>query len=248
MLNVINIAHRGASGQGYAPENTLSAFQQAIEIGVDVLECDVHSTKDGHLVVIHDGNLRRTTDMSGIVEEMTLAEVKKADAGLSFDPRFAGERVPTLRELLELAKGKVTTLIEVKPDNITGKVISEIESMEAECDVIVQSFHPNVVKVSQEINPQIPRALLIGGKILVKRIPAIMKLIRSAAEVGAGALHLSSRIITPPLVEESHRRGISVWAWTVDDEAEMKELIAMGVDGITSNYPRRLKFALSQKA
>jgi len=247
MLNVINIAHRGASGQGHAPENTLSAFRQAIEIGVDVLECDVHSTKDGHLVVIHDGNLKRTTDVTGVVEEMTLDEVKKADAGSWFDPRFAGECIPTLRELLELAKGKAITLIEVKPENITDKVISEIKSMEAECDVIVQSFHPNVVKVAQEINPQIPRALLIGGKILVKRVPAIMKLIQSAAEIGVGALHLSSRIITSTLVEESHRRGISVWAWTVDDEAETKALSAMGVDGITSNYPRRLKTVISQK-
>jgi len=247
MFNIINIAHRGASGQGHAPENTLSAFRQAIEIGVDVLECDVHSTKDGHLVVIHDGNLKRTTDVNGVVEEMTLAEVKKADAGSCFDPRFAGECIPTLRELLELAKGKVVTLIEIKPENITDKVISEIESMEAECDVIVQSFHPKVVKMAQEINPQIPRALLIGGRIIVKRIPAIMKLIQSAAEVGAGTLHLSSRIILPSLVEESHRRGIGVWAWTVDNAAEMQKLAEMGVDGITSNYPRRLKSVLSQK-
>ena len=94
-----------------------SAFRQAIKIGVDVLECDVHSTKDGHLVVIHDSNLRRTSDVSGIVGEMTLAEVKKADAGSWFDPRFASERIPTLRELLELAKGKVGAAISHRCDH-----------------------------------------------------------------------------------------------------------------------------------
>ena len=247
MLDIISIAHRGASGSGHAPENTLAAFREAIKIGVDGVECDVHGTKDGDLVVIHDNNLARTTDMSGIIENMTLDEVKKADAGSWFDPRFAGERIPTLREVLELAKGKAITVIEIKPENITDKVISEIERAAAVEDVIVQSFHPDVVKEAQELNPNIPRALLIGGKKAVKKPTAILKLIQDTAEVGAGALNLSSKVITPHLVEESRRRGISVWAWTVDDEEEMKRLVAIGVDAITSNYPKRLQSVLSSE-
>ena len=248
MLDILFIAHRGASG--YAPENTLAAFREAIEIGADGVECDVHCTKDGQVVVIHDYVLNRTTDAKGLIKQMTLDEVKKADAGSWFDPQFAGERVPTLREVLELTKGKIVTVIEIKPDNITDKVVGEIENAAAVDDVVLQSFHPSVVRRAQELNPQIPRALLVSGRKAIGRLSKYrhgmpcLYLIQKAAEVDAGVLNLSSKIITPQLVKESHRRGISVWAWTVDDEAEMKRLAAMDVDGITSNYLKKLRSAL----
>ena len=244
MKNIVCIAHRGASGDGHAPENTLAAFQKAIEMGVDGVECDVHCTKDGSVVVIHDHTLNRTTDTKGVVEEMTLREVKKADAGSWFDPRFAGERVPTLRELLELTKGKVITVIEIKSENIADKVVKEIESARAESEVVIISFHASALRDAQEINPRIPRGLLIGGRKAIRKPAGILDLIHQAAEAGASVLDLSSKIITPPLVEESHRRGMGVWAWTVDDEVEMKRLAEMYVDGITSKYPEKLQAAL----
>lgn len=244
MSRIICIAHRGASGQGHAPENTLAAFREAIEIGVDGVECDVHCTKDEQVVVIHDNTLNRTTDKRGAVGKLTLDEIKKADAGSWFDPVFTGERVPTLRELLELTKGKVITVVEIKRDGIADKVIKEIEDADSVEEVVIISFYASALKDAQEINPRIPRALLEAGKI-VKKSSNMVGLIQKAAEVGAGALDLSSKIITPRIVEESHQRGISVWAWTVDDEAEMKELAEMGVDGITSNYPQRLNSVLS---
>ncbi len=244
MKNIVCIAHRGASGDGHAPENTLAAFQKAIEMGVDGVECDVHCTKDGSVVVIHDHTLNRTTDTKGVVEEMTLREVKKADAGSWFDPRFAGERVPTLRELLELTKGKVITVIEIKSENIADKVVKEIESARAESEVVIISFHASALRDAQEINPRIPRGILIGGRKAIRKPAGILDLIHQAAEAGASVLDLSSKIITPPLVEESHRRGMGVWAWTVDDEVEMKRLAEMYVDGITSNYPEKLQAAL----
>jgi len=243
MSDIICIAHRGASG--HAPENTLAAFREAMEIGVDGVECDVHCTKDMQVIVIHDNTLDRTTDRKGAVEDMTLDLVKKADAGSWFGPQFAAERIPTLREVLQLTKGKVIAVIEIKPDDITNRVVKEIENAKAVDDVLLQSFHPVVVRSAQELNPQIPRALLAGGGKPIRRLPGILDLIQKAAEVGAGVLNLSSNIITPHLVKESHRRGISIWAWTVDDEAEMKRLATMGVDGITSNYPKKLRSALS---
>lgn len=248
MSDIIRIAHRGASGHGYAPENTLAAFREAIQNDVDGVECDVHCTKDEQAVVIHDHKLNRTTDRNGVIKKMTLDEVKKADAGSWFDPLFAGERIPTLRELLELTKGKVITVIEIKPDDITDKVVQEIENAAATDDVMLQSFHSSVVRSAQELSPQIPRALLIGGKKVISKLSDILDLIQGAAEVGAGVLNLSSKIITPQLIKESHRRGISVWAWTVDDEAEMSRLATMGVDGITSNYPNRMGSALSSES
>lgn len=240
--DIVCIAHRGASG--HAPENTLAAFREAVEIGVDGVECDVHCTKDGQVVVIHDNMLNRTTDTKGIIKEMMLDEVKKADAGSWFDPQFADQRIPTLAEVLKLTKGKVITVIEIKPDNITDRVVREIENAKAVDDVVLQSFHPSVVRNAQELNPQIPRALLASGRKSIRKLSGILHLIQKAAEVGAGVLNLSSKIITPHLVKESHRRGTGVWAWTIDDEAEMKRLAAMGVDGITSNYPKTLRSAL----
>lgn len=245
MKDIVRIAHRGASGDGHAPENTLAAFQKAIEMGVDGVECDVHCTKDGSVVVIHDHTLNRTTDIKGAVEEMTLKEVKKADAGSWFDPRFAGERIPTLRELLKLAKGKAITVIEIKSENIADKVIKEIKDARAESEAVIISFHASALKDAHEIYPRIPRGLLIGGRKAIKKPAAVLDLIQQAAEAAASILDLSSKIITPSLVKESHLRGMGVWAWTVDDEAEMKRLAEMHIDGITSNYPERLQAALS---
>ena len=243
MIDAVCIAHRGASGKIHAPENTLSAFRKAIQMGVDAVECDVHCTKDGHVVIIHDKNLKRTTNVDGIIAEMTLSDVKKADAGSWFAPRFAGETIPTLKELLELTKGRVITVVEIKQENIADKVIKDIENAGSVGEAIIISFHASALKDAQEINPKIPRALLIGGGEPVSELPSILNIIHNAAEVGASMLNLSKTIITPKLVKESRLRGIGVWAWTVDDKSEIKKLLEMGVTGITSNYPERVHSA-----
>jgi glycerophosphoryl diester phosphodiesterase len=243
-LFAVSIAHRGASGKGHAPENTLAACQKAIQMGVDAVECDVHCSKDGHIVIIHDKELKRTTNMDGIVSEMTLDEIKKADAGSWFDARFAGELIPTLKELLQITKGKVIAVIEIKQENIVDKVIKDIEEANSIGESIIISFHASVLREAQKINSRIPRALLISGEEPVSEISAILNLIHRAAEVGAGTLNLSRKIITPQLVKEAHLRGMGVWAWTADDEEEIKKLLEMGVTGITSNYPERVQAAI----
>ena len=242
MSNVIRIAHRGASGRGHAPENTLAAFQKAIEVGVDGVECDVHCTADGEVVVIHDHSLDRTTDSKGNVRKMTLGEVKEADAGSWFDLQFAGERIPTLREALEVMKGKAVTVVEIKQEGIVDKVIKSIEDAGSVAEVVIISFHASALKDSQEINPRIPRSFLMGGKRAIEKRGDILKLIQQATELGGG-LDLASKTVTPKLIKESHKRGVAVWAWTVDDEAEMEKLAEMGVDAITSNYPEKLNNA-----
>ncbi len=244
MSNVVRIAHRGASGHGHAPENTLAAFQAAIDIGVDGVECDVHCTEDGQVVVVHDHTLERTTDSKGAIEKLTLEEVKKADAGSWFDPQFAGERVPTLGEVLKLTKGKVVTLVEIKEKGAADKVIEEIEKARSTTEVVLISFHASALEDAQRINPRIPRAFLAGGRKPIKRRSAILDLVQEAAEHG-GALDLGSKLVTPQLVREAHLRGVGVWVWTVDDEAEMEKLAAMGVDAITTNYPEKLNSVLA---
>lgn len=240
MTDVVFIAHRGASGKGHSPENTIAAFREAINIGADCVECDVHCTKDGQVVVMHDSTLNRTTNKKGTIAEMTLEEVKQADAGSWFSSLFTGERVPALGELLELTKGKVINVIEIKPNNITKRVIEEVEKANAVNEVVLQSFYPEAVKAAFEINPKIPRALLLSGQLPVMRISSIIDLIYQTTQVGASTLNLPYKIITQNLINESHKRGMNVWAWTVDDESDMKSLINMGIDGITSNYPERL--------
>ena len=155
MMNAICIAHRGASGRGHAPENTLAAFRKAIQLGVDAVECDVHCTKDGHVVIIHDNNLKRTTNMDGIIAEMTLKEVKKADAGSWFEPGFAGETIPTLRELLELmnSEGKIITVVEIKQENIADKVIKDIEDARSVGKVVLISFHASALRCAKNQPP-----------------------------------------------------------------------------------------------
>jgi len=244
---MIRIAHRGASGDGHAPENTLAAFQMAIDIGVDGVECDVHCTSDGQVVVIHDHSLDRTTDSKGAIADLTLDEVKTADAGSWVDSQFTGQRIPTLTEVLKLTRGKVITVVEIKQADIADKVIAEIENAGAAAEVVLISFHESALKDTQSINPKIPRAFLEGGRKAIKKRPGILELIQQAAEIG-GALDLASKVITPQLVRESHQRGVAVWAWTVDDEAEMKQLAAMGVDAITSNYPGRLNSVFCSEA
>jgi glycerophosphoryl diester phosphodiesterase len=107
---VICVAHRG--GAGCAPENTPAAFKKAIALGADMVECDIHLSKDGHMVVIHDDRLDRTTNGKGLVREKTLAELKALDAGSWYGGEFAGEKISTLEELLDLAQGKVEVIIE----------------------------------------------------------------------------------------------------------------------------------------
>ena len=240
MSDVVFVAHRGASGRGHSPENTLPAFKEAIYIGVDCVECDVHCTKDGQIVVMHDATLDRTTNSKGNIADMTLEEIKKADAGSWFSSEFAETRIPTLGELLEITKGKVINVVEIKAENITEKVISEVEKAKAINDVILQSFSLQTVKAIQGLNPKIPRALLIGGQLPINKMSGIMSLIQQTLEVGATTLNVTSRIVSRKLINEVHKRAMGIWVWTVDDEVEMKKLIKMGIDGITSNYPEKL--------
>ena len=155
MIPPLRIAHRGASGRGLAPENTLAAFEKALDIGVDMLEIDVRLTGDGQLIVLHDPSLDRTTDCEGIVREMGLDEIRKADAG-------DGERVPILREVFDLARNRAPILLEIKSDFIAERVVQAIADAQIEEQVVVQSFNPQTVERVKRLAPHLPSSLLIG--------------------------------------------------------------------------------------
>ena len=222
---MLNIAHRGASGVGLPPENTLAAFRMAMDFSADLVELDVHRSRDGRIVVIHDNTMERTTDRSGKISDLNYREIAAADAG-------NGERVPLLAEVLDLIHGQAMVLVEIKPDDITNDVIQQIRDAGAEDSVVIQSFHPAVVVESFAIAPGIPRGLLIGGGA---------DFTDRAVSVGAGVVVPAYGLLNQAVSHAIGLRGLGCWTYTVDDPTEMRRLIDLGVDGIITNYPDRLK-------
>ena len=227
----IRIAHRGASGT--APENTLAAFEKAIEIGVDAVELDLHGTADGKAVVIHDSSLDRTTNLRGEINQATLETIQRADAGGWFAAEFAGEPVPTLAEALECINGNAITVLEIKDATIGEVVVKEINEMDALEKVVIISFHTSVLRDVRTLEPRIPTGWLIGNNNHASPV----QLCQQLGQLGSSLLNVNHQLITAEFAYEVRRRGIGLWCWTVDDIARMREVNKFGVQGITSNYP-----------
>lgn len=232
------IAH--AACKGHAPENTLAGVRAALALGVDAIEVDVHCTADGVPVLIHDATVDRTTDGSGAVAALTLAELRRLDAGVrAFNGRFAGEHIPTLAEALDLTRGHCLLVVEVKAPGIEREVLSVLRP--AADDVMVWSFFPEVVTRVRELAPAVPCALL--SPTLEGRPPE--ELLRTALQAHQQAVAVHHSSVDQELVRRAARRGLSVFAWTADEPAEQRRLLAAGVAGIVTNYPDRLHAALS---
>lgn len=228
---VLNIAHRGASA--YTPENTLPAFEQALELGADMIELDLHISKDRELVVIHDATLERTTNGRGRVREKDLFQLKALDAGSWFSPFFSRTRIPTLKEVLELAKGKVQLDIEVKGWGIEERGVNLIRDYSLLDQVLMTSFDHKALLRIKEIEPSIKT-----GALLARR-PRDMADI--AQRVKTDILCIEHSIIREGDIEACHKKGISLYLWTVNDPRRMEYLIDLGVDGIITDYPDVLR-------
>ncbi len=236
----LNIAHRGASA--YAPENTLAAFRLALEMGADGFELDAMLSADGHLVVIHDDTVDRTTDGRGPVRQKTLAELKTLDAGARFDARFAGERIPTLREALHLAAGNPAFVnVEIKTDSLKGdgleeKLVALIRGYGLGERLLISSFNPFALWRMKRLAPDLPLALLYAENqrvYLRNRWFAFLS--------RPDALNPSFRLATQEHVRWAKSKGYRLYVWTVDEEAEMRRLMALGVDGMITNKPDLLR-------
>ena len=230
MIPPLRIAHRGASGRGLAPENTLAAFEKALDIGVDMLEIDVRVTGDGQLIVLHDPSLDRTTDCEGIVRELGIEKIRQADAG-------HGERIPILREVFDLARHRAPILLEIKSDFIAELVVQAIAEAQFAEQVVVQSFNPQTVERVKRMAPHLPASLLIGELPTAPSRLRARRLVSQVLEIGANTLSIWHATLTPSLIEEMRKRGVTVWAWTVDEEITMRDLAMMGVQGLVTNYP-----------
>ena len=244
------IAHRG--GSGLWPENTLLAFREAVALGVDVLEMDVHSTADDVLVVLHDDTVDRTTDGKGAIRDLPLAEAQALDAGYhwtaddgaSYPYRGEGARVPTLQEVFQ-AFPQQRLNIEIKQFHppITEPLCRIIREHRMEDWVLIASFDPGAMEDFRDECPEVATSATASEIRWFLRLHTVFmgNLYRGTAEAFEVPPRLRNLVIvTPDFVAQSHDHNIRVLVWTVNEEQEMKRLLDLGVDGILTDYPDRL--------
>ena len=226
-------AHRGASG--YCPENTLAAFQKAVELCADGIELDVQMTKDGELVVCHDETIDRTSNGSGWIKDKTLAELKALDFSCG-QKDFSGATIPTMREVFELLSDTdILINIELKTGIVFYPGMAEkLLELTAECGfkdrVIYSSFNHYTIKHMREISPEAKLGFLYADGTI--DMPAY------AQKYGVQALHPALyNIQFPGFIEECHKEGIAVNVWTVDSDEYIEMSYRAGVDAIITNYP-----------
>jgi len=238
---VLVIAHRGASGN--APENTMAAFRKAVALGATFIETDLQLSRDARFVAIHDATLNRTTNGQGAVHDMTLAELRKLDAGSWFGSEFAGERIPTLEEILEFSKkNDVVFYLELKPAGSWGGEHALIGALRESREIpraVVISFDASIVLSLRKIAAPLMTALLYDGHV--------EKPIQTALDIGAPQLAVRGDLVSPALLAEARKKDLQVVCWTVNHPAHMRMLIAAGVDGIMSDYPDRLVAAVRKE-
>ncbi|MGD9146380.1 MAG: glycerophosphodiester phosphodiesterase family protein [Anaerolineae bacterium] len=239
----LNFAHRGASHE--APENTLAAFLLAAELGADGIELDVQLSKDGQVVVIHDFVLETTTDGQGAVQDRTLAELKELDAGSSFDPLFAGQRIPTLQEVIHSVGRHLLLNIELKTkstrDARLARAVARIVEENHLLDrVVVSSFNPLALRQLRKLNPWIPLGLLYAPDMPRHlRRPWLRRLFRPEA------LHPHHSMVDAEYVSWAKAQNYRIHTWTVDDPGEMWQLMRQGVDIMITNRPDLLRQVLA---
>ncbi|EQB35167.1 hypothetical protein M948_18890 [Virgibacillus sp. CM-4] len=236
--HVENIAHRGASG--HAPENTMAAFHKAFWMKADYIEVDVQMSKDGELVIIHDTTLDRTTDGSGLVSEHTLEEMKQLDAGSWFSNEYAGEKIPTLEEVLDEFRGKIGILIELKsPELYPGieeKVAEALKDRNMDKPrnnkIIIQSFNHDSVIKTKSLLPRVPLGVLAGMSWQDVTDEEIEEF-----ATYADYFNPNQNILNPELVERIHDKKLKIWPYTVREQEQADRLLKLGVDGIITDFP-----------
>jgi glycerophosphoryl diester phosphodiesterase len=242
--SIWTIAHRGASG--HAPENTMAAFRRAVELGARFIETDLQLSRDARVVAMHDFTVDRTTTGQGEVHLLPLDQIRALDAGAWFGDResksYAGEKVPTLEEILDFAKhNDVIFYLEIKAGQLWGiehVVVATLRDYNAGARVVILSFDPAVLDTIHRLDSTMMTGFLCehSSSDLVERT------------VRAGARQLVARgdLITPAMIEKAHRAGLQVAAWTINEVEQMRRLIATGVDGIITDYPDRLLSLLEE--
>jgi glycerophosphoryl diester phosphodiesterase len=226
-----------AACAGHAPENTLAGIRRALELGADGIEIDVQTTADGVPVLMHDLTVDRTTKGHGALAKMSLAELRELDAG--------GEPPPTLADVLQFTKGRALLVAEIKQPGIEEHLADAVREAGALDDVMVWSFFPQALAAMRAAEPSLPGGLLLGPS--ASGGPQWPEMRRLALRLGLQAVSVFCYGITQEIRRDTQRSGLALYAWTADPEAEIARLIALGVDGVCTNYPDRAVALLAEQ-
>lgn len=233
----MNLAHRGFKAA--APENTMIAFEMARQAGADGMELDVQYTKDGHLVIIHDETVDRTTDGKGWVKDFELEQLRQLDAGSSFDPKFQGERIPLLSEVLEWARSSGMFLnIELKTSivlypGIEKMVIDMMDQYKMREQVLLSSFNHYSMRTVKQIDSSLPIGLLYESPLVDPWL--------YAKHMDAVAIHPDFRNVNAEIMHGCNEHNILVNPYTINEIEDLQRMIELGVNSIITNHPDRLK-------
>ncbi|MFD0695039.1 glycerophosphodiester phosphodiesterase [Paenibacillus sp. GCM10027628] len=229
------IAHRGASG--YAPENTMAAFQLAMKLGSDGIELDLQQTKDGHIVICHDEELTRTTNGIGLIKDCTLDELRQLDAGSWYGPSFSEERMPTLEEFMALVSDtKLVINLEIKNipfyyEGIEKKIVSAIEKFDMFDRVIVSSFDHYALWKTASIHPDVKLGVLFATRLIEPWSYVV------GLPFSAYSLHPDFSFVDVDYIHHCHEYGYKVYPYTVNSRHWYEKMLESGLDGVITNYP-----------
>jgi glycerophosphoryl diester phosphodiesterase len=237
------LAHRGASA--YAPENTVTAFERAVALRSDGIETDVRASKDGALVLFHDERIDRVTDGEGRVADLTLAELRALDAGSNFNPRFAGERIATLDQLLDPYGGRLPICLEIKQPGVEKAVVDEVRKREllqaipkVELQSRVQIALPPVHFTSFSLESCLALKKEAPDALIGFLTPAFDDLtIKKVADAGLGQICPRADVCTREQVLRANDRGLTVRSWGVSDRELLRRALDAGAEGATCNWP-----------
>jgi glycerophosphoryl diester phosphodiesterase len=231
-LRPLAIGHRGAAA--HMPENTLPSFERALELGADALEFDVALSRDGVPVVIHDDTLDRTTNGRGAVDAFTFEQLARLDAGLW---KGVATHLPSLAEVLEAFAGRTLLNLEIKSSPRRAELVEAcsqaVDSSGAFASVVFSSFDHDALRLLRHLRPEARIAVL-------SETLGLQRAMTCAAELGAENLHPPFLLVDRTLVERAHAEGLQVWTWTVNEADAIARAVAVGVDGIFSDFPERV--------
>jgi len=224
-------AHRGASA--LAPENTLASFQAAVDLGCDWVETDLRLTADGVPILLHDATVNRTTGGKGKVGSMSLAQVLRLDAGSWFDRRFRGERIPTLDEALQWARGRCGLNLEIKEEErveeLVHRLAAKFLAQGALDRILFSSFRAADLKSLRAVLPHVRLGWLASRS--TRGLTALNRAVRLSA------LHPKDPLVNRRLVKRCRRIGLAVHVWVVNQARRLRELEALGVEGVITDDP-----------
>ncbi len=245
--SIHRVAHRG--GAHLAPENTIAAFVNAFSLPIDAIELDVHMSRDGHLIVFHDNHVQKRTKGSGNILDLDLSYLRRLDAAARHPGGWPEpQHIPTLSEVLELAKGRTQVYIEIKTSkrgrtlgsypNIAEKVLELVHEAGMTDYVLIISFDWQILSTIKSIEPTVETGMLVSKKVWNPSARDGMSLLlEKAAEYRCEWINMDHKLFTTELPQTVHSNGLKLGLWTVNSETEMLRFAEAGVDSLTSDRP-----------